>query len=298
MNRGVVWFLILAFAGAWIPWEIAIRLGVAATSPAFQLYGAIGAFAPAAACFIVRKWITREGFGDAGLRLNLRRRWPYYLAGWLLPLIVVAFIVIEANLFSVAAPDLSAQAGLQTLESHLPIVHGKTLGAVHGVNPWILITLQFLAFAIVMTPVLWGEEFGWRSYLQIRIFPEQPLRAAVATGLIWAVWHYPLILRGYDYPQSPMLGAAVFAVGTVLISIVFGWLRLRTQSIWASSLAHSATNVVGGGLTTLWFSNHADAVLVGYLGILAWVPLGLLCLWIVATGQLRPATASKGLADD
>ncbi len=34
--------------------------------------------APAIACFVVRRWVTREGFGDAGLRPNLRR-WPLYL---------------------------------------------------------------------------------------------------------------------------------------------------------------------------------------------------------------------------
>lgn len=55
MRTGVIWFLILAFSGAWIPWEIAIRMGVAATSPSFQIFGAIGAFSPAWACFVVRR---------------------------------------------------------------------------------------------------------------------------------------------------------------------------------------------------------------------------------------------------
>jgi len=79
MRTGVIWFLILAFAGAWFTWEIAIRMGGAATSPSFRIFDAIGAFSPAWACFAVRRWITREGFGDAGLRLDLRR-WRYYLA--------------------------------------------------------------------------------------------------------------------------------------------------------------------------------------------------------------------------
>ena len=288
MHKGVIWFLVLAFAGAWIPWEIGIGLGVAPTSPGFQLFAAIGACAPAAACFVVRKWVTREGFADAGLRLHVRQ-WRYYLIGWLLPLVVVAFIVAEAMLLSAASPNLSAQAGLQTLAERLPVAQGHlSLGGL-GINPWLVIAVQFLLVAIVLTPVLWCEEFGWRSYLQIRIFPGRPLAAAVVTGLIWAVWHYPLILRGYNYPDSPIAGAAVFAVGTVLLSIVFGWIRQRTGSIWAASLAHSATNVVGGGLTTLWFSGRGDAVIVGYLGILAWLPFSLLAIWIVATGRLGPA---------
>ena len=28
--------------------------------------------------------------------------------------------------------------------------------------------------------------------------------------------------------------------------------------------------------------------LVGYNGVLAWVPLGAVCLWIIFSGQLKP----------
>ena len=39
----------------------------------------LGALAPAIASVVMRKWLTREGFADAGSRLNLRQ-WRYYLA--------------------------------------------------------------------------------------------------------------------------------------------------------------------------------------------------------------------------
>ena len=45
-----------------------------------------GALSPAVAAIIVRKWVTREGFSDAGLRLN-RHHWRYYLAALVLPLL-------------------------------------------------------------------------------------------------------------------------------------------------------------------------------------------------------------------
>lgn len=34
-------------------------------------------FGPAIGAIVVRKWITREGFADAGLSLNLRQGWKY-----------------------------------------------------------------------------------------------------------------------------------------------------------------------------------------------------------------------------
>jgi uncharacterized protein len=139
-----------------------------------------------------------------------------------------------------------------------------------------------------MTPVLWGEEFGWRGYLQRRLFADRPLLAAVATGIIWAVWHFPLIVRGYNYPDHPWLGTLIFPVSLVLTSIVFGWLRERSGSIWAASLAHSATNIVGGSLCLLWFYGAGNQIFLGYPGILSWLPLTLLCAWIVFSGQLSP----------
>lgn len=147
--------------------------------------------------------------------------------------------------------------------------------------------------SIVITPVLWGEEFGWRGYLQQRVFADRPLLAAVATGLIRGVWHYPVILAGYQYPDDRLLGLLVFPVGTVLLSIVFGWLQQWSCSVWVPSLAHAATNAMGGSLTVLLFSfsGGPNWMWASYLGILGWVPLGALCARIVGTGRLTPRTA-------
>ena len=73
-TKGIVSYIVLAFGLAWIMWEIAIQLGIGPGHTLFQLAVLPGAFASA------------EGFGDAGLRPNLRSRWPYYLVAWLLPL--------------------------------------------------------------------------------------------------------------------------------------------------------------------------------------------------------------------
>jgi hypothetical protein len=49
---------------------------------------------------------------------------------------------------------------------------------------------------------------------------------------------------------------------------------------------------VGGSLTMLLFAGGPNLIFVSYLGILSWIPLGILCAWIVLTGQLRPESAS------
>ncbi len=92
-------------------------------------------------------------------------------------------------------------------------------------------------------------------------------------------------------------------VSTVLLSIIFGWLVLRTGSVWAPSLAHAATNVVGSSLVLLLFFGGPNWLLLSYVGVLAWVPLGwvplgALSLWIVATGRLKPPARTPGAAGE
>ena len=42
--------------------------------------------------------------------------------------------------------------------------------------------------ALLFTPIIWGEEFGWRSYLPIRLFNnDKPLIASIVHGLVWGV---------------------------------------------------------------------------------------------------------------
>jgi membrane protease YdiL (CAAX protease family) len=281
-TKGIVVYLLIAFGLAWIPWEIVIRHGISVHSAMFQFASLPSAFAPAFAAFAVRKWVTREGFADAGLRLNLSK-WRYYLVGWLLPVVVVGCIVVLAPLLRIGRADFSLARGFRHI---LP--PGTTLP--HLPNVW-LVLMSLLITSVFLAPISFGEEFGWRSYLQLRLFPQQPLLSAVVAGLFWSFWHFPVLLRGYAFPDNPYSGLVVFTVSAVLLSIIFGWLRLKTGSIWSTSLAHAATNAVGANMSALLFVGGASLLYVLDLGILGWVPLGALSAWIVFTGQLKPAVS-------
>jgi uncharacterized protein len=227
--------------------------------------------------------IRRAEMGDArrfrrrGIGLHLDK-WRYYLIAWFLPFGVLAFIVLGALALRLGHPDFSMTEGLARLAPHakIPPVLAGIMGYVIPFQLWIT--------ALIAAPLLFGEEFGWRGYLQLRLFARWPILAAISTGLIWGLWHLPVILRGYEMPGNPMTVTAVFCVGTVLLSIIFGWLRRKSGSVWVTSLAHSATNAIGGSLGLLWFPARSNALFLSYLGVLGWVPLGLLCIWIVARG--------------
>jgi membrane protease YdiL (CAAX protease family) len=283
-RKGIVAFLLIAFGLAWASLEAMYRLKGTAPTALLSLLEVPAVFAPAIACFVVRKWVTREGFADAGLRLHLRK-WPYYLVAWLLPLVVVAFIVVLAPLFGLGTPDFSLDRGIRFMASF-----GKPLPA-WAPHTLALLTGIFLLEAVFAVPLLFGEEFGWRGYLQKRLFPTNPVLSAVATGIIWGLWHLPGSLRGYSFPDNPKVGALVmYPIGGILFSIIFGWLVLKTGSIWSCSLAHASTNCVGGSLFLLLFGGGGASFLyVGYGGLLGMIPLAALSAWIVFTGQLNPA---------
>jgi uncharacterized protein len=264
ITRGVPIFLLITFGGTWGVWGIAWLFGVFTPGPVGQIVVALGAFAPAIAAIIVRRFVTREGFADAGLRLQLRNGWPYYLFAWLIPLPVVAAIVALSAVLHIVSADVIVQRAT-TAPAALP------LAALGG--------------ALISAPLFWGEEFGWRSYLQLRVSSHPPY-AAILTGLIWGVFHYPVILVGFEGYENVLLGLAVFPVSTVLLSIIFAWLRLKSGCVWVTCLAHAATNGVGGGLTAYMFLSGGHFLLTSYLGVLGWVPLGILCAWILLTGRL------------
>ena len=203
-------------------------------------------------------------------------------------MLILGCIVVLALLFKAGKPDFSFARGIHFLVQL-------------GYPEWLfrypaLLILCWLITRFLQSLVLFGEEFGWRGYLQLRLFPDGPVLSAVGTGVIWAVWHWPLTFRGFNYPDHPVIGSLlVFPISAIFLSIIFGWLRLQTGSIWSSSLAHSATNVIEGGLFILLFGGGGNFLFVSPAGLLGWIPLGALSAWIVLTGQLTPANdVSKG----
>jgi len=278
-TKGILAYLVIAFGVTWTIWEIPARKGLSFDHPVFQIMILLGSFGPAIACIVVRKWVTREGFSDAGLKLTLKK-WRYYLAAWVLPLVVALAVVGLAVLFRIGEPDFSPH----DLETRVPIVR---LLPVPPEFYFVLIVLQLMLTAAIMAPLLFGEEFGWRSYLQIRLFSDRPVLAAVTTGIIWGVWHYPLNLRGYNYPDHPILGLLLFPMVMVCLSIPLGWLRLKSESIWPACLGHAGVGIIGSSLVAYVFMSP-DSISRLHLEVLAWVPLVVLSAWIIITGRLKP----------
>jgi CAAX protease family protein len=262
-SKGLVSYLLISFGVTWTAWIAVGLCGYSLANPVVQL--ATGtALMPAVAAVVVRRWITREGFADAGLALRVRTAWRHYLAAWLGPLA-----------FTGAAVGLAAALGVWR-PTVAPLDH-----QVPGL-PWWAFLIVLMLVVPLLAPVYWGEEFGWTSYLRLRVFPGRPLAATLATGLVWAVWHYPLAFLGYIEFGNVVAGLAVWTVSFLCQEIILTWLRMRSGSIWTTSVAHAGNNMV---LSLLVGTLLAE----GALAVTAFItaPMAVAAGWILLSGRYR-----------
>jgi uncharacterized protein len=245
-TRGLTWYLLLAFVPAWTAWLAVGAAGWTMSDPVIQLITA--AFLPAAAAVIVRRWITREGFGDAGLRPRLRQHWRMYVFALGLSPTLLAIALGLAWLLGYGSPATTAWS------EHLVFL------------------LAIPAIPVLAAPVFFGEEFGWTAYLRDRLLPGRPVATTFATGVIWGLWHWPLPWVGYFGAQLDA-GAAVIAMLlwlplSVLMEFLIGFVWGRTHSVWPSTIVHGGGNlVVAVGVSTL--ADSAMSVTVSTLVYIA-----------------------------
>lgn len=82
------------------------------------------------------------------------------------------------------------------------------------------ITLIFLSFLIIW-PQYFGEEYGWRFYLQDRLFPLfGPYLGVLILGAIWGIWHAGNIFMGMNWPGQPILGILNITILTIILSVI------------------------------------------------------------------------------
>jgi uncharacterized protein len=90
-----------------------------------------------------------------------------------------------------------------------------------------------------------GEEIGWRGYMLTRLIDAGVPRPILASGLIWGLWHMPLVLAGlYAAGSSPVRSAVLLMVTATLFSYLLARMRLETGSIWLAIILHGAWNSI------------------------------------------------------
>lgn len=195
-----------------------------------------------------------------GLRLGRPR--------WLAVAAVGALSLVAATLsVSLAVPGIVFDLGAD------PVPGIALPGGVAGV----LATLGLaLALGATVNGVFaFGEEFGWRAYLLPKLWPLGRRRAILLTGVIWGVWHWPVIAMGYnyglDYPRAPVPGLVTMVIATVGLGGFHAYVTVRSGSVWPAALTHGTLNAVGS-TTVLFAGMEMNLLGPGPVGLVAALP--------------------------
>jgi uncharacterized protein len=257
-------------------------------SLALILMSTVFMFAPAIANILTRI-ITKEGKSELHLKPRLKGgRWVYYLAAWFLPGILT---ILGGVLFFLLFPTYF-DPNLSTLIDQLSRMEG-----VSNINSWVMVVIQ-TAQALLIAPILnaipcFGEEFGWRGYPQPKLMALGARKATLLTGLIWGVWHWPLILMGYNYGKAyfgaPFLGPLGMVWFTLSLSAIFGWVTIKAGNVWPAVIAHGAINGIAS-IGILFTKGNPDPLLgptpIGIIGGLGLTVVALLIF--ISPKALKP----------
>jgi membrane protease YdiL (CAAX protease family) len=209
---GITLFVALTFGLSWAIW-----LGLGALGVPFLVRTAIGMFGPAAAATLVRGPLRREGFADAGLRPvgrdHPRAGWLYVAAYLVPPALITAGIGFSLLVGyqhwtdpSAALQDIVRQ---QLAATHRPLSRRLSLPQLATILLIVQLVEAFTIGVVINMVFTFGEEFGWRGYLLPRLAPLGGAWAAILTGVVWGLWHAPLIvLSGYNFPGHPWSASA------------------------------------------------------------------------------------------
>lgn len=284
--RRVGIFIAIAFGLSWL-FALILYLNGGLESPLALPLLALGFMMMPALANVLTRVITREGWSNAWLRPNIRRGWPYWAAAWVLPPLLV---IIGGAVYFLVYPQFF-DPNLTQLQEMLPQT---------GINPWVVIALN-IAQAILIAPVInglftFGEEFGWRGYLLPKLMPLGGRKAVIISGIIWGVWHWPIIAMGHNYgvgyPGYPWSGMLMMVWFTVMLGAFVSWVTLRGGSVWPAVIAHAAINGMGA-LPALMMQGEPNRLIgpfaAGALGGIAITVVGLALL--LSPRALEPASA-------
>jgi len=121
-----------------------------------------------------------------------------------------------------------------------------------------------------------------RGDLQGELIKMGKARGILLVGIVWGLWHAPIIMMGHNYPGYPVLGVLVMTLYTIGLGFFLGYAVLKSGSVWLAAFLHALNNGVASFLMVVVYRPD-DPVFsfgIGLYGLIVWaiVVAGLLIL--------------------
>ena len=228
--RNLAFFMLIAFGWSWFLWWLLFLSGIV-TMPAgigtpeinlgsttlLIILSLLSPYGPTIGAFVV----TAMTEGKPGVRTHWRRFWNRSLnIKWLV--VILLFFPALWLVANLVARTLDGQA--------YPFLTWPN-------QPWMFIP------PLIFNGLIHGglsEEFGWRGYVLPRFQAKwNALVSSLVLGVIWGVWHLPLLQAGMQSANS----VAELVLWQTLVTIFFTWVFNNTNgSILAVVLFHAMVN--------------------------------------------------------
>lgn len=266
--RNLAIFIIVVLAIGWIGRGLDILMG----NPASESFGMLLWLITPIVISLLLRAFAGDGWKDFGIKPNFKGNAVWY---------VIALIVY---------PVLTA----------LVLIIGHGLGLITFPN-FTLTALGLIlkAFALGLLPQFIKnifEEAAWRGYLAPKVYSLRlnDFVGHLIVGLVWGAWHIPYYLYFLDkavLQNFTTLNLAAFISLSIVVmvswAIVYGEIRLLTNSIWPAVLMHMVEDAF---LNQLFTEHHIQIIpgadwlvspVNGLISIFFFIALG------VALRQLR-----------
>jgi membrane protease YdiL (CAAX protease family) len=213
----------------------------------------------------------RETFARAGLSGAKPVLWLLFAIGFALFYGLQTLLNIA---FHLGEPVDVAQLMLQSLPGEeMPPLPSTAFMLITGVQAVLL--APFLALLISF-----GEEYGWRGYLQRELVKLGKVKGILLLGIIWGIWHAPVIMMGHNYPGYPLAGVFLMTAYTVGLGFALSYAVFKSGSVLLASYLHALNNQVLSFLTVMVYQ-PSDPVFSFGVGLYGLITLAIVVLLIL-----------------
>lgn len=193
---------------------------------------------------VVLQMNNKEKLTSTGL-LRFKIRWSWLVA-WMLPIVIVLLTIFVNTLLPGCEfnTDLSAMVPADSVPEEQ-----KEMVSMLMTPAFLIVTTiisGLFAGATINALFAFGEEYGWRNYLIAALRDIKFACASIFIGIVWGLWHFPLILLGHNYPQHSVAGVFMMVIFCVLASFVEVYFVLKAKSVFPAAIFHGTINAVAG----------------------------------------------------
>jgi len=241
----------------------------------FTILGVIYMFVPSISVIIVQKFIHHEKI-KANLLISFKVNKWFFVAWLLMP--IISFCSIGISLLFPGVTYNPEMLGMLKRFEYLmtPEQMEQAKNAIESLPInflWLTLIQGLVAGVTVNAIAAFGEELGWRGFL-LKEFKEMSfVKASIIIGLIWGIWHAPLILMGHNYPQHPQIGVFMMVILCVLLTPLLLYITIKAKSVIASAIMHGTMNATAG--ISIMAINGGSDLTAGIAGLAGFITLAI-----------------------